>query len=303
MKSQLQQLIASGKTEKAIKELLQLTSRLGDKDLHQEVILQSARYEQYAKEKRIGSTPLAEQRDTLEGVNEALIQIIEQLPEKRLTGFLHSPAKRRWLVGLIGFLGIILVILVYNERISPVDLASNSVTILIHGPGGKAEKVLPNRGKVTLIYGDAIVSKQINNEGEATFLQISDAFFHPDARVEILFEDPLGEPYRTAKKDSLYQLIRGKYIALEAKLFGLDKIFGIVKNKETGEAIEGARVVIQGEEAFSNQYGEYTLYIPEDKQQQFQTIRVSKKGYKPHEMPEIPLQTKREVPIFMTPDN
>ncbi|MGH1363204.1 MAG: carboxypeptidase-like regulatory domain-containing protein [Calditrichia bacterium] len=182
---------------------------------------------------------------------------------------------------------------------SQVD--SNIVTVLVHSEGGKDELILPSRGIVKLIYGDAIIPEQINNEGEATFKQIPDHFFNSNAKVEILFDDPKGEPYRAVNHDSAYQLIKGQYISLPVKLYGLEEINGIVKDFETGEPIKGARVSVQREETYSDEYGEYTLSIPPERQKQFQSIRASAVGYHLFEKDSIPPQTGREVPILMKP--
>lgn len=301
MKDQFKQYIADGKVEKVIKELLQLTFNLEDQDLHQEVTLQSGRFKEYQKQRREGK----EKFELLSQINLALLQIIDELPVEIQT----KTSKHKWWEWVIA-IGVVAGILGGISEFSGIrvrDLflgtstASNSVTVLVHGPEGKDQKILPNRGIVKLIYGDAIVPKQINNQCEATFTQVSDAFFEPDAGVEILFEDPEGEPYRVTKQDSLYRLTRGKHVAIEVKLFGLDKIKGIVKDFETGKPIEGAVIRVQGVEALSNQYGEYSLDIPEDKQLQFQTIRAYHDNYNDFEISDVPTQTKREIPISMKP--
>ena len=292
MKVYIKRLIANGRAEKAIQELLRITSNLDDQEFHREIVVQSGRFKDYQKRHREGkSSP-----EQLNQINFALLQILDELPQD----INPKSGKRTWIIGAVVVLGIfgVIAIIHYTRKIST---ASNSITILVHGPGGKDEKVLPGRGIVKLIYGDAIVPKQINNQCEATFTQISDAFFAQEAGVEILFEDPEGESYRVTHKDSLYRLTRGKYIPLEVKLFGLDKISGIVKDFVTGKPIEGAVIRIQGLEAVSNQYGEYALEIPEEKQLQFQTIREYKDGYQDFEQKNVPTQTKKEMAILMKP--
>ena len=183
----------------------------------------------------------------------------------------------------------------------PNDHANNppakTVTVLAHGERGKDDLVLPNRGIVKLIFGDAIIPEQINNEGEATFKQIPEEFFHEDNGVEILFQDPEGEPYRVLNPDSLYHLTPGKYVALTVKLYGLERIYGVVRDSLTGDAIEGAVIRVQGVEAKSNKYGEYSLDLPKEKQSEFQTIRVYKEGYKTFEKKELKVQASGEVTI------
>ncbi len=173
------------------------------------------------------------------------------------------------------------------------------LTVLVHGENGKDDVVLPNRGEVKLIYGDAIVLEKINDKGEATFKQLPAEFFDEKATVEILFSDPEGEPYSVAYPDSVYHLTAHQYIPLEVRLAGLHEIKGIVKDFETGEFIDSARVSILGAETYSNEFGEYFLTIPTELQKQFQTIRAMKKGYNAVELTDIPTQTENELPILL----
>lgn len=181
------------------------------------------------------------------------------------------------------------------------EFTSNTVTVLVHGEKSKQESILPGRGIVKLIYGDAIVSEQINNEGEVTFKQVPEQFFGKNALVEILFQDPEGEPYVSMYPDSLYRLTKGKYISLPVKLQGLNVIQGVVIDFETGEPVEGARIRVRGEETFSNQYGEYILHIPPEKQLKYQTVRAFKEGYHPFEYADLTPQTGRGCEISMKP--
>lgn len=204
---------------------------------------------------------------------------------------------------IIGILGggaeVLNFISVFPTAIATAGSRPGTVTVLVHGPAGKDDLVLPNRGVVKLIYGDAIIPEQINNEGEATFKQVPGRFFQPEASVEILFQDPKGEPYRAVYPDSLYQLNRGEYIALTVKLQGLGKIRGIVKDFRSGDPLEGVRISVQGLHTFSNRYGEYSLRIPAEKQRQFQPIRAYKEGYESFEQDNVPVQTGREIPILL----
>lgn len=219
---------------------------------------------------------------------------------------IENSTNRNWkyvsaFVVFIGFLASMAEISGYSlkEIFSSTSPASASVTVLVHGEGGQDETILPNRGIVKLVYGDAIVSKQINNEGEATFKQVPHHFFQSNAPVRILFEDPMGEPYRSINRDSLYYLKISQHIFLPVKLYGLGNILGVVKDFETGAPIDSARVSIQGEETYSNRYGEYTLILPPDKQRQFQTVRAYKESYQAFEMNNIPVQTQEEIDILM----
>lgn len=317
MKKELQNLIAQGSTDKALQKLLEITEEQGYPDLHQELILQSARYEQYASEKRLGTASKEDSSISIANINQALLQIIGQLPDE-LSATTTASKKRpvqeqstagnwwRWVVGA----GVVIGIFAGIAEVSGFSLkdlfftpssGSNTVTVLVHGEDGKDQLVLPGRGMVRMVYGDAIISEQINNEGEATFKQVPERFFQADARVEIFFQDPQGEPYRAVYHDSAYQLKKGEHIGLPVRLIGLGQIRGIVKDFETGDPIEGVRISVLGEEAFSDQYGEYTLEIPPEKQRQFQTVRAFKDGYQSWELNRVPVQTQREIPVLMKP--
>jgi hypothetical protein len=178
---------------------------------------------------------------------------------------------------------------------------SDQLTILVHDVLGKDQLVLPNRGQVKLIYGDANVVETINSKGEATFKQIPEEFFDKDSKVEILFLDPDGEPYRAVHSDSSYTINSGEYISLPVKLFGLDKVRGIVKNFVTGDPISNVRISISGVESFSNDYGEYELSIPIEQQRKYQTIRAFKEGFELYEISNVPIQTDQELPIVLKP--
>ncbi len=201
----------------------------------------------------------------------------------------------------IGLIALLVLLWLGAKYLSGVDEAPAQVTVLVHGENGKDELVLPNRGVVKLLIGEDIREETINSKGEATFKQIPAQYFDKGQSAEILFTDPAGEPYRSLFADSAFVLEKGKYIAIPVKLEGLESVHGIVKHFETGEPIEGVRVSISGVESFSNQYGEYELSIPKDKQQQFQTVRAQKEGFELFELQNIPIQTNQELPIALKP--
>ena len=316
MVDKIKDLISKGKTKQAIDELLTYTKQNDKKDLFKEAVIQSARYENYAQKARMGTTSNSEDGISIAKINKAVLDISDRFsiddisvnsPQLSTASSIDSPPKGRWWKWIVG-LGLLIAVIAWivgargNQKkdfFTSTSTASNTVTVLAHGEKGKDELILPHRGIVKLIYGDAIILEQINGKGEATFKQVNDAFFEPGVKVEILFHDPEGEPYRAVKHDSLYELVRGKYIPLEVHLLGLGEVTGIVKDSNTGNLIKGARVSIQREETYSNEHGEFTLEIPEKKQKKFQTIRVFKEGYQSYEMSDIPIQTQKEIPVFL----
>lgn len=312
MKEQLQNQLAKGEAKQVLDQLVALTQQPEYAHLREEVLILSARYQAYEKSKRLGTTSYEEQSRTLAQVNQALYQIIEGLSDESTApnkkpesidipnepkGFLKP------IISIVGLLAGIVAILTYCG-ITPFQKAAkagNTVTVLAHGTAGKDDVVLPNRGIVKLIYGDAIIPEQINNKGEATFKQVPDAFFESGNSVEILFQDPEGEPYRAAKPDSAYTLEQGQYIGLEVRLEGMDQIHGVVKDYETGAFLEGVTVRALGVDTLTNSFGEFMLKFPGDKQQKFVTVRAFKEGYENYERSQVPTTTDREMAIPMKP--
>lgn len=77
----LKELIAKGKTEKTIEQLLKLLPQL-DKDLQEDILMQSAKFTTYQKEKHQGTASNEELDIKLNRINNALLEIIHQLPQE-----------------------------------------------------------------------------------------------------------------------------------------------------------------------------------------------------------------------------
>lgn len=312
LKKPLQELLSKGEVKQVLDRLTAISQKPEYAHLQEEVLMQSARYQAYAKSKRLGVTSYEEQSRTLAQINQALYQIIEKLSDEstephQKPGSMDAPKKGKSflkpVITIVGLLAGIVAILTYCG-ITPFKKAAkagNTVTVLAHGTAGKDDVVLPNRGIVKLIYGDAIIPEQINNKGEATFKQVPDAFFESGNAVEILFQDPEGEPYRAANPDSAYTLEQGQYIGLEVRLEGMDQIHGVVKDYETGAFLEGVTVRALGVDTLTNSFGEFILKFPGDKQQKFVTVRAFKEGYENYERSQVPTTTDREMAIPMKP--
>jgi hypothetical protein len=309
-KQEIKALIAGNDTREAINRLKQITL---DTQLYNDVLQQSAKYEQYEQDKIQGVETSSTLNIALNRINQSLLLIADQLEnmssspsDKKQLSTKEPPAvgnnKNLWVY--LGAVAIVLFFLGLAESLNFINFFPNgeervteTLTVLIHGKAGKDDIVLPNRGVVYLIYGDAKIPEQINNEGEATFKQIPSVFFARDAKVEILFEDPQGEPYRVANRDTLYDLKRASHIAVAVVLEGMDQVVGVVKDFETGAAIDSAIVRVFGKETYSNAYGEFVLDIPESQQKQFITLRAFKEGYQSWELADIPTTTDQEIII------
>lgn len=81
MKAHLKNLIARNKTDTAIQELFKIAKATDDAEVEREVLLQSAKYQAYTKAKRQGTSGQEEQQLIISRINQALLQIIGELPE------------------------------------------------------------------------------------------------------------------------------------------------------------------------------------------------------------------------------
>jgi Effector-associated domain 11 len=79
MKNTLRHLLADGKTKQAIEQALQLAT--GDKDWHNRILLISARFKAYEKQKLGGLEDASLLGIELNKINEALLAAMEELPE------------------------------------------------------------------------------------------------------------------------------------------------------------------------------------------------------------------------------
>lgn len=179
---------------------------------------------------------------------------------------------------------------------SSQENVTSNVTIKVRPKG---DYDLPENGKVILNFGGEISSKTIGRQGEVYFPEVPNRYFSKDAKVKIAFEDPDKEPFKALNEDSLYQLKPNSVIDLWVELKGLDKLYGIVKDFETGNPVEGVRVSVLDLEAFTDKNGWFNLTIAKEKQKKFHTIRAIKEGYKMYEQQNVPAQTDEEMQILL----
>ena len=308
---QLAALVQQGRLADALTGLLAQELPPG---IRQEALAIQARHQRLRSQRRLGILQFSEDTITENQISASLLELI-QFPADQPFPAAQSidtriPLRAIWwkrisaAALLLGMLAALTTIAVNaGHLLGGPDHAPdlNTVTVLVHGPSGPEERILPSRGNVTLLYGDALVTQQTNEKGEATFKQIDDRFFEPDARVQVLFHDPREEPYRAMVKDSLYRLERGKAILLPVELRGLDVLRGTVANALTRMPLDSVRVSVLGTATFTNTFGEFTLHIPAEDQAPFQTVRAHKTGYAPWLQHEVAMQTKQSLDLTLSP--
>jgi len=204
-------------------------------------------------------------------------------------------------MGLTFFIGVLSIYFYYGGSSSS---SSSVLSVLVYDvEKGKDQIVLPNRGKVKLLVGDAVIEEVINSKGEATFKQLPSRFFKAETSVQIQFFDPKGEPYRVLNPDSLYTLQSGQRIDLPIKLYGLGTLWGIVIDQQTNDPLSGVIIRVRGAATETNKFGEFELEIPPKYQTKIQTVRAYKKGYEQFTLDSVVVQTSGGFPILLTPKN
>ena len=163
----------------------------------------------------------------------------------------YKPSLKKKMTSILGLVAIVIGILAglaevtgwsFRDFFSGTDAQTETLTVLTHGKRGLDDILIPNRGEVALLYGTAKYVRQINDQGEAIFQEIPDAYFAKGEAVKLLFTDPEGEPYRASYPDSAYQLQMGKAVELLVTLEGMDEINGVIKDFVTGDYIANARI-------------------------------------------------------------
>ena len=268
-------------------------------EFRNEIILIASRHRKIKFEKiqRLASEEeILTKEKQLEGDFLELLEVIQSEDEYRPPKFRIGWTTIKTGLIFLSLAGIILIIVILPNHFKYGDSNLNTVTVRVHENGAFDKTILPNRGKVELIYGESIIPKRINDEGEATFKDIPDRFFEDDARVRVIFRDPEKEPYHAVNPDSLYELKMGERIDLAIELKNLETLKGRVYNKLTGKPVSGVRVSANGMVSHSNDFGEFKIEFPIEKRKKYQTVHAQKEGYKYYQL-KVPIQTQDEMTI------
>jgi len=170
-----------------------------------------------------------------------------------------------------------------------------TLTVFVHGKGGLEDKILKDQGLVCVYLNSLPEKAKIDENGKATFTEISPTFLN--SKVRITIEHP--QPYQSTHADSLYELKKNGVIYLETELMGMDKIFGEVLDYKTQQFIDSVRVSILNIQTYTNNNGWFELDIPPDKQSEFQRVSFDKKGYEREVYDSVPVHTKQPMSLTM----
>jgi len=276
-KSELKQLIAENQTKKAIQAFLEITKTLGDSDLQNEVIQQSAKFNDYLKEKAAGTTSQENLDIQKARIDNALMYIADKLPDTAPTApdKATTPAPR---IGVLPFLitgaGLVVIIistiLIFNR---PGAGEPFEYTVNLRGPD--LPDYPPLQGATVQIQLDnKWVEANTDEFGDADFKGIPAAF----ADKPVLFE--VKSDYWEQTHDSIW--LEGKTAIAQVRPNGvLGTLRGVVRSADGSEYLEGVEIRLENSNisVLSDTNGFFELEVPETLQKAQYSITATKKGY------------------------
>ncbi len=311
MKNELQELIAQGKTEQALEQLISLSEKPYYEDLREEVLLQSARYQEYAKAKRQGTSNLEEQQTSISKINEAVLHLISQLPDdltSRVDSSVPKSSSKRigkpwwqWVVGggvIVGILGGIAEFSGYNlqsifgsEVTAPLQL-----TVYVHGPKGPQDIIIEKEGKLIADFGNRRDTRQIGEDGRTNFGEIGRRFL--GEAIGLFME---AEGYEVTYPDSIY-IYKGEPIYLAVKPDSqLGIVQGKVRSRDGASFLSDVLIEVAGVTTSTDALGNFYLELPEEQWRNEYILYARKNGYQLKEEKYYPKLGEAE--IRLTPQN
>lgn len=275
MKEYLRQLIAGGKTEEALQQLLKVSKQLKDQALYNEVIHQSSQYKEYAKSKRQGTSSVEDQKISLARINQALLEIISQLP--RQTKKTSGRPLWQWIVSagvIIGIMGSLAEALNFID-IFPSQNSSTPLQLTVFVRDANGNVVLENQGRLNIPLGNRSLNEIIGANGRTNFPDIT-----ADNRGDTILIGLDAEGWEIADGVNTF-IFTGEPIQLKVKRAkSLGRITGLIKDKN-GLGLVGATILIGTDTAVqTDNLGRFIGNMPEHKIQTSYELTIQKEGYK-----------------------
>jgi hypothetical protein len=273
--AELKELIADNQTRKVIQILLDVVKKAADPELYNDVVLQSAKYQEYLREKAAGTKSQEDLDIQKAKIDNALTYIVDRLPQG---GSLKKPiASRQSLITLSVIIFAALALTLYflfrhsptsGSPSSPFEFTISVLTSKLpdYPPltGASLQIKLDNR------WDEALVDAN----GDADFKGIPPQFAGKPVPWRLKSE------YWEQLQDTI--ILEGKSATVEARPNGvLGKIAGTVRSADGSEFLAGAEIRLENSQhvALSDESGYFELSVPAELQRDRYSISVSKTGF------------------------
>lgn len=270
-KSELKQLIAEDQIKRAIQWLLEAT----EGDLHNEVVQQSSKYNDYLKSKMAGTKSQDDLDVQISKINAALTYIIDKLPDTPITQQPNNsttPTNRRPL--LLAAAAIFLSLLALAIKFFPSGNGKPfEITISLQGPELPDYPPLKD-AKLGIRLDNKWEEAVVDEHGDADFKGIPGNFEGKMVPVR------LQNKYWQAQQDSV--VLEGKSASIEVAPNGvLGQIRGNVRSASGNEYIEGVEIRLDNGKlsAVTDATGYFEFNIPANLQKESYNLTATKAGY------------------------
>jgi hypothetical protein len=277
-KSELKQLIAEDQIKKVIQWLLEATERMRDSDLHNEVVQQSSKYNDYLKSKMAGTKSQDDLDVQIAKINAALTYIIDKLPDIPISQQPNNPTiptNRRPL--LLAAAAIFLSIVALAIKFFPSGNGKPfEITISLQGPELPDYPPLKD-AKLGIRLDNKWEEAVVDEHGDVDFKGIPGNFEGKMIPVR------LQSKYWQTQQDSV--VLEGKSTSIEVAPSGLlAQIRGLVRSADGSEYLEGVEIRLDNGDlrVITDSKGFFEFNeIPEILQKESYNLTATKTGYEP----------------------
>ena len=173
---------------------------------------------------------------------------------------------------LVSFLILVIVISILTIANQPFN-----ATLKVYGWKGINHNPFNSREKLIIEIGDENKESLIKEDGSAIFTNVPASFKGKYVRVSLKNTENI--PYYL--KDTLVLINKNRITDIQVSIKGIDKLVGMVVD-EKQNYVTNAKVMIAGQEIFTDENGNFCAIIPLSKQKHYQELRISKEGFEPY---------------------
>ena len=265
-------LIENGQINEVIDNLRELEI---DEDILNQINVIASEYEEFKREKRLGTINYEQKNTTRNIIISKLIEIINDLSSKRIKNYSRKRViSKKKTIHIISIFGSIASIIGLTYFFLPTKPETPlQLTIYVTDTNGNV--VLENEGELNIPIGNRILHKTIGENGRTNFGEIASKY--KDSLITIGFK---AKGYELLESKNTFPFT-GNPIQLKVqKDSTLGIVKGVVKNREGTDYLEGVLITIYDKKTITDNFGAFELTIPAINPGQRYLLTASKDGYK-----------------------